>query len=92
LKKSGEDLNMIKKIITNKILLVTILFSILSINTFGQTEDIVHGNIIQFNDNGAWCWYQDERSVIDTSGGELVVGSVASDSGCGNAPRSGDIE
>jgi hypothetical protein len=83
---------MIKKIITNKILLVTILFSTLNITAFGQTEDIVHGNLIQFNDNGAWCWYQDERSVIDTSGGELVVGSVASDSGCGNAPRFGDID
>jgi hypothetical protein len=30
--------------------------------TFGQdTRDRVNGNLIQFNDNGAWCWYQDEQ-------------------------------
>ncbi len=29
-------------------------------------RDQVNGNLIQFSDNGAWCWYQDERSVVDT--------------------------
>ncbi len=24
--------------------------------------DEVAGNLIQFNGNGAWCWYQDPRS------------------------------
>jgi hypothetical protein len=33
---------------------------------------------IQFNDNGGWCWMQDERAVVDTIGNKLVIGSVAS--------------
>ena len=33
--------------------------------TDGEVVDQVSGNLIQFNDNGAWCWYQDERAVID---------------------------
>jgi hypothetical protein len=33
---------------------------------------------IQFNDNGGWCWMQDERAIVDTTGNKLVVGSVAS--------------
>jgi len=80
------------KCFCNKSLLAIILFTLLSLTTFGQTEDIVNGNLIQFNDNGAWCWYQDERAVIDTIGDNLIVGSIASDSGCGNFPRFGDVE
>jgi hypothetical protein len=71
---------------------VIIIFTLLSLIVFAQTEDIVNGNLIQFNDNGAWCWYQDERAVIDTTGRKLIVGSIASDSGCGNSPRFGDVE
>jgi hypothetical protein len=68
------------------------LITILSVSAFAQTQDIVNGNLIQFNDNGAWCWYQDERSVIDTVGENLVVASIASDAGVGNGPRFGDVE
>ncbi len=81
-----------KKFIVNRFSYTVILLMLLCISTFGQTQDIVNGNLIQFTDNGAWCWYQDERSVIDTTGNKLVVGSIASDSGCGNAPRFGDVE
>ena len=82
------DTNILNKIFT----LALILIILLSVTAFGQTGDIVYGNLIQFNDNGAWCWYQDERAVIDTTGGKLIVGSIASDSGCGNYPRFGDVE
>jgi hypothetical protein len=51
------------------------------------TKDAVSGNLIQFNDNGGWCWYQDERVVVDTKGGKLVIGSVAS-----GGSRNGNIE
>jgi len=49
--------------------------------------DAVAGKLIQFNDNGGWCWYQDERAVVDTKGGKLVIGSVA-----GTGSRVGNIE
>lgn len=56
------------------------------------TQDQVNGNLIQFNDNGAWCWYQDERAVVDVVGQKLIVGSDASSAGVGGSPRSGDID
>lgn len=57
-----------------------------------NAKDIVKGNLIQFNDNGAWCWYQDERAVIDPAAGRLIVGSVANSRGVGGNPRNGDID
>jgi hypothetical protein len=51
------------------------------------TTDAVAGTLITFNDNGAWCWYQDERAVVDTKNNKLVIGSVAS-----GGSRSGNIE
>jgi len=65
----------------------------LASTVFGQNQrDLVKGNLIQFNDNGAWCWYQDERAVIDPILGKLVLGSDGSGSGVGGSPRSGDVE
>jgi hypothetical protein len=39
--------------------------------------DYVAGDLITFNNNGTWCWFQDERAVIDTGKNKLVVGSVS---------------
>lgn len=58
----------------------------------GQARDMVGGNLIQFNDNGAWTWYSDERAIVDPTGGKLVVGVDANGSGLGGSPRSGAIE
>jgi BNR repeat-containing family member len=55
-------------------------------------RDLVNGNLIQFNDNGAWSWYMDERVVIDKTAGKLVVGYDLSGSGVGGSPRNGSIE
>jgi hypothetical protein len=44
---------------------ITICF--ISITVSAQVaKDLVDGNLIQFNDNGAWCWYPDEWAVVDT--------------------------
>ncbi len=70
---------------------IPILFVVMSAS--GQERmDIVHGNLIQFNDNGAWCWYQDERVAIDTLSNKLILGSAASREGLGGNPREGAIE
>ncbi len=77
---------------------VNILFPIfitlfLDSDVFSQEQhDIVKGTLIQFNDNGAWCWYQDERAVIDITGNKLILGSDASNNGFGGSPREGDVE
>ncbi|MEG8945934.1 T9SS type A sorting domain-containing protein [Rosettibacter firmus] len=55
-------------------------------------RDIVQGNLIQFNDNGLWCWFQDERCVVDTINKKIILGSVANPSGFGGNSRSSSIE
>jgi hypothetical protein len=44
------------------------------------------------NDNGAWCWYQDERAVVDPESQTLVVGSIAAPEGPGGDKRAGNVE
>jgi hypothetical protein len=44
--------------------------------------------IITFNNDGGWCWFEDERAIV--VGGTLVIGSVAA--GIHDAARKGDIE
>jgi hypothetical protein len=56
------------------------------------TSDAVDGTLIQFNDNGAWCWFQDERAVVDVAAGKLIIGSVANASGTGGTARDGLVE
>jgi hypothetical protein len=57
-----------------------------------RAADDVAGKLIVFNDNGAWCWYQDERAVVDTSNHTLLIGSVACSDGAGGDTRSGDVD
>ncbi|MBI3461856.1 MAG: BNR-4 repeat-containing protein [Planctomycetes bacterium] len=44
--------------------------------------------LITFNDDGAWCWFQDERALIHD--GKLIIASVAN--GSHDPARRGDIE
>ncbi|UYO96552.1 BNR repeat-containing protein [Microbacterium sp. M28] len=44
------------------------------------------------NDNGAWCWFQDERALVDPVRQLLVVGSVPAPEGPGGDDRAGNIE
>lgn len=39
------------------------------------------GDVTQFNNNGGWTWYNDERVVVDAEAGKIVVSSAASSSG-----------
>lgn len=57
-----------------------------------MAADRVSGNLILFNDNGAWCWYQDERAVVDTRAGTLLMGSVAASEGVCGEVRGGDVD
>lgn len=40
---------------------------------------IVHGNLIQFDSDGAWTWYSDERAIVNPSNGHVLVNSVGFD-------------
>ena len=57
-----------------------------------RPRDMVNGNLIQFNDNGGWSWYMDERAIMDVPGGRLVTGSDATGAGVGGSPRSGAVD
>jgi hypothetical protein len=43
---------------------------------------------IVLNDDGGWCWFQDERALVD--GKRLIFGSIAA--GVRDATRKGDVE
>ncbi len=76
-----------------KIFLVAALVVTTGTISFGQNaRDLVKGNLIQFNDNGGWCWYQDERAIVDMTAGKLLLGSDGSGTGVGGSARSGDVE
>jgi hypothetical protein len=58
---------------------IAVLSSIclLQLSLYGQTEkDYVNGNLVTFNANGAWCWFQDERALVDTVKQKLLVASA----------------
>ena len=44
----------------------------LAVNEEGETAP---AELIEFIDNGGWCWYQDERVIMHD--GKLVVGAIA---------------
>src|SRR5438876_7316545 len=48
--------------------------------------------LITFNDNGAWCWYQDPRIVHDPQSNTLLISSVAASEGADGESRAGDID
>ena len=54
-------------------------------------QDVVHGNLIQFSQNGIWCWFQDERAVVDTNANKLVVGYIQNKGGLGGSGADGDV-
>ena len=53
-----------------------------------QKQEQVIGELIIFNDDGAYTWFQDERAII--SDGKIIIGSVAS--GNNDSNRTGDID
>lgn len=68
----------------------SILFLFLNLQLIAQSQkDIVFGNLIQFNDNGLWCWFQDERAIVDIAKGKIIVGSSACQTGFGGSNRTG---
>jgi hypothetical protein len=57
-----------------------------------QAANDVAGSLIEFNDNGAWSWFEDERAIVDAAAGKIIVSSVANSAGPGGAARHGDVD
>ena len=72
---------------------VMALICLMCLPAFGGTvtSDFVNGNVVQFDDNGGWTWYSDERTVVDTNGGKMVVGCIENGAGLGGTNRDGNI-
>lgn len=47
--------------------------------------------VVTLNDNGGWCWFEDERAVF-TSDGRLLAGTTAESHGPAGTSRDGDTE
>ena len=62
---------------------VTTWWQALTVETSGLRDSVAMDAARVINDNGAWCWFQDERAVVDPDGGVLVVGSIAAPEGPG---------
>ena len=44
---------------------------------YAQTgTNYVDGEAYKIIDDGAWCWFQDERVAIDTVKGKMIVGTA----------------
>ncbi len=56
------------------------------------THDTSEQHDIVVNDNAAWCWFQDERALVDPVSQTLVVGTIAVADGAGGATRDGNLE
>src|SRR5215831_5629511 len=54
--------------------------------------DFIAGKLIVFNVNGGWCWYQDERVVIDPENRTMLIGSVSNRPAPVGAKREADVE
>jgi BNR repeat-containing family member len=50
----------------------------------------VRGRPVVLNDNGAWCWFQNERAIY--TNGQVLVGSIADDTGADGERRKGNVE
>lgn len=63
---------------------------LMSTTTFAQND--VAGDLITFNDNGAWSWFQDPRVIVDTNANKILVSSVADSSGTDGGLRGGQVD
>ncbi len=67
-----------------------ILRALLAYICTAHSANEVQGELIIFNDNGGWCWYQDERVLVHD--GKFIIGSLADGSGTGGNSRDGNVE
>jgi hypothetical protein len=63
-----------------------------SIPVAQSAADQVAGDLIVFNDNGAWSWFEGERVIFDSNRGKLLLSSVANSHGPHGVSRSGDVD
>src|SRR6266496_3275086 len=73
------------------ILVAALAVSLSYISPTLATDDVA-GNMITFNNNGGWSWFEDERAIVDLNAGKILVSSVANGAGTDGANRNADVE
>lgn len=62
---------------------ITLCVMALHLLSFSQSaKDYVDETVYKYVSDGCWCWFQDERAVIDTVKNKLVIGSTNMQSSC----------
>jgi hypothetical protein len=61
---------------------------------FSVQKDRVVGNMMLLNDNGGWCWYQDDKIIYDPVAGNVLISTAADDTGFGGVGggRTNDVD
>ncbi len=49
-------------------------------------------SLIELNNNGGWCWYQDPRVIVDSANNSVIFASIASRGGAEGEQRAGNVE
>jgi hypothetical protein len=75
---------------TSKLPLAALLMTYAALAPIARGDLIDPSKIITLNNNGSWCWFQDERVLALK--GKLIISSVASQGGPGGTARNGNIE
>ena len=76
---------------SNRFLFLVFLVVPIWVAQCGAADDVA-GDLIQFNTNGAWSWFEGEQAVVDSVRGKILVSSVANAQGPGGKNRAGDVD
>lgn len=71
---------------------MTLLWLSLAMVVAAEPQDQVRGDLLQFVENGGWCWYQDPRALVDAAGGKLLLATVGNALGYDGKARDADID
>lgn len=74
----------------NEIVLLISALAVASCSISSVSSQNAEPRIRTFKKNGAWCWFQDERAIID--GNKLIFATVTHKLGSGGNDRHGNME
>lgn len=71
--------------------MLPLLLILLIIDDSAATNDVA-GQLVIWNDNGGWSWFEDDRAIVDAQAATVIVSSVANGRGTLGNERKGNIE
>lgn len=68
------------------------LLTLLGPITLLAAQPTVPANLVTFNDNAAWSWFEGERVIVDRTNNTILLSTVADAAGPGGSARDGNVE